>query len=52
MGLAYLGRYALVARAGATFTALYAFLVPPLGVSAAAQLTGEAVTADQAPAWH
>lgn len=31
-GLAYLFYYVLIARAGAAFTSLYAFLVPPLGV--------------------
>ena len=31
-GLAYLLYYALIGRAGASFTALYAFLVPPFGV--------------------
>lgn len=32
-GLAYLLYYLLIARAGAGFTSLYAFLVPPLGVT-------------------
>jgi drug/metabolite transporter (DMT)-like permease len=32
MGLAFLLYYRLIARSGATFTSLYAFLVPPLGV--------------------
>ncbi|MBO6785120.1 MAG: DMT family transporter [Alphaproteobacteria bacterium] len=32
-GLAYLLYYLLIARAGAGFTSLYAFLVPPLGVA-------------------
>ena len=32
-GAAYLMYYLLIARAGAGFTSLYAFLVPPLGVS-------------------
>ncbi|MCB0219104.1 MAG: DMT family transporter [Chrysiogenetes bacterium] len=32
MGLAFLLYYRLIARAGAAFTSLYAFLVPPLGV--------------------
>ncbi len=32
-GTAYLLYYLLIARAGAGFTSLYAFLVPPLGVS-------------------
>ncbi|MEH6753580.1 MAG: DMT family transporter [Alphaproteobacteria bacterium] len=39
-GLAYLLYYLLIARAGAAFTSLYAFLVPPLGVVVAA-LAGE-----------
>lgn len=45
MGLAYLGYYVLVARAGAYFASLYAFLVPPLGVLASALVLGEAPTA-------
>ncbi|HUG62326.1 MAG TPA: DMT family transporter [Methylomirabilota bacterium] len=44
MGLAYLGYYALVARAGATFGSLYAFLVPPFGVIAAALVFGQPLT--------
>ncbi len=36
MGLAFLLYYRLIARAGAAFTSLYAFLVPPLGVLVAA----------------
>lgn len=44
VALAYLGYYVLLARAGAWFTALYAFLVPPLGVLAGAVVLGEAVT--------
>lgn len=44
MALAYLGYYALVARAGASFASYYAFLVPPLGVVAAAVALGEGVT--------
>lgn len=35
-GLAYLFYYLLIARAGAAFTSLYAFLVPPMGVAATA----------------
>lgn len=45
MGLAYLVYYALVARAGATFASLYAFLVPPLGVLGAAAVLDEPLTA-------
>jgi len=41
MGLAYLGYYVLVARAGAGFASLYAFLVPLMGVG------GSALVADQ-----
>jgi drug/metabolite transporter (DMT)-like permease len=44
MGLAYLGYYALVARSGADFASLYAFLVPPLGVIAAAVAFREPLT--------
>jgi drug/metabolite transporter (DMT)-like permease len=44
MGLAYLGYYALVARAGATFGSLYAFLVPPFGVIAAVLVFGQPLT--------
>lgn len=44
VALAYLGYYVLLARAGAWFTALYAFLVPPLGVLAGAVVLGEEVT--------
>lgn len=39
-GLAYLLYYVLIAKSGAAFTSLYAFLVPPLGVVVAA-LAGE-----------
>lgn len=39
-GLAYLFYYLLIARAGAAFTSLYAFLVPPLGVFATAIAAG------------
>ncbi len=44
MGLAYLGYYVLVARAGAYFGSLYAFLVPPFGVIAAALVFGDRLT--------
>ena len=44
MGLAYLGYYVLVARAGAWFASLYAFLVPPLGVLAGILFLGESLT--------
>lgn len=44
MGFAYLGYYVLVARAGAWFASLYAFLVPPLGVLAGALFLGEELT--------
>lgn len=47
MGLAYLGYYLLVARAGADFAALYAFLVPPLGVLVAVLFDGHQVGAQQ-----
>ena len=43
MGLAYLLYYLLLARAGAAFTSLYAFLVPPLGVAFAVLFSGEAL---------
>ncbi len=36
IGLAYLLYYRLLAQAGASFTSLYAFLVPPLGIACAA----------------
>ena len=48
MGLAYLGYYLLVSRAGAAFTSLYAFLVPLLGVVGSALVYGEALTASHA----
>ena len=48
MGLAYLGYYILVARAGAAFASLYAFLVPPLGVVGSAVVTGASLTAAHA----
>lgn len=44
MGLAYFGYYILVARAGAGFASLYAFLVPVLGVLASAVAFGEPVS--------
>jgi len=40
LAFAYLAYYALVARAGAWFASLYAFLVPPLGVLLAAASQG------------
>lgn len=48
MGLAYLGYYVLVSRAGAGFASLYAFLVPLLGVVGSAMVLGEALTAGHA----
>jgi drug/metabolite transporter (DMT)-like permease len=48
MGLAYLGYYMLISRAGAAFTSLYAFLVPLLGVVGAALVYGESLTASHA----
>jgi drug/metabolite transporter (DMT)-like permease len=48
MGIAYLGYYVLVARAGASFASLYAFLVPPLGVVGSAVVTGASLTATHA----
>lgn len=44
MGIAYLGYYLLVARAGASFAAMYAFLVPPLGMIAASVVFDEPLT--------
>jgi drug/metabolite transporter (DMT)-like permease len=44
IGLAYFGYYALVARSGAYFASLYAFLVPPLGVIGAALAFGDRLT--------
>ncbi len=41
MGLAYLGYYVLVARAGAGFASLYAFLVPLMGVGGSALFAGQ-----------
>jgi drug/metabolite transporter (DMT)-like permease len=48
MGLAYLGYYVLVARAGAGFASLYAFLVPVLGVLASSLAFGEPVSLEHA----
>jgi drug/metabolite transporter (DMT)-like permease len=48
MGLAYLGYYLLVARAGAGFASLYAFLVPVLGVLGSAVVFGETLTVNHA----
>lgn len=44
MGLAYLGYYILVARAGASFASLYAFLVPVLGVLGTTVVLGAPLT--------
>ncbi len=44
MALAYLGYFILIGRAGPNFTALYAFLVPPLGVLVGVVILGEALT--------
>ena len=44
LAFAYLVYYLLVARAGAWFASLYAFLVPPLGVLLAVLLQGETLT--------
>jgi drug/metabolite transporter (DMT)-like permease len=44
MGLAYLDYYVLVARAGAGFASLYAFLVPLMGVAGAALVAGQPLT--------
>lgn len=46
LGLAYLVYYVLVARAGAWFASLYAFLVPPLGVLLVAVALESPITAD------
>ena len=46
LGLAYLVYYVLVARAGAWFASLYAFLVPPLGVLLVAVALEHPVTTD------
>lgn len=48
MGLAYLGYYVLVSRAGAGFASLYAFLVPVLGVLGSAVVFWEALTINHA----
>jgi drug/metabolite transporter (DMT)-like permease len=44
MGFAYLGYYMLVARSGAYFASIYAFLVPPFGVVASFIAFGEPLT--------
>lgn len=44
MGVAYLGYYLLVARAGAAFASLYAFLVPVFGVVGSAIVLNEQLT--------
>lgn len=44
MALAYLGYFVLIERAGPTFAALYAYLVPPLGVLVGVVFLGEALT--------
>jgi O-acetylserine/cysteine efflux transporter len=44
LAFAYLVYYLLVARAGAWFASLYAFLVPPLGVLLAVALEGDPLT--------
>ncbi|HMB55154.1 MAG TPA: DMT family transporter, partial [Thermoanaerobaculia bacterium] len=46
LAFAYLAYYALVARAGAWFASLYAFLVPPLGVALVALVGGERPSAE------
>lgn len=46
MGLAYLGYFILVARAGASFASLYAFLVPVLGVLGTTLVLGAPLTTD------
>src|SRR3546814_5081665 len=48
VALAYLGYYLLLARAGAYFTSLYAFLVPPLGVLAGVVVLDEPLTGEHA----
>lgn len=45
MGLASLGYYVLLSRAGAYFTSFYAYLVPPLGVLMSAVILDEPLTA-------
>ncbi|MEX2200258.1 MAG: DMT family transporter [Dongiaceae bacterium] len=44
MALAYLGYFILIERAGPGFAALYAYLVPPLGVLIGVVFLGEALT--------
>lgn len=44
MALAYLGYFVLVGRGGPTFAALYAYLVPPLGVLVGVLVLGEQLT--------
>jgi drug/metabolite transporter (DMT)-like permease len=44
-GLAYIGYYALLARSGAAFASLYAYLVPPFGVVSAVLVLGHPLTA-------
>jgi drug/metabolite transporter (DMT)-like permease len=48
MGLAYFGYFILVARSGAGFASLYAFLVPVLGVLASALAFGDPVSSRHA----
>ena len=48
IGFAYFGYYTLVARSGAYFASLYAFLVPPLGVIGAALAFGDSLTVSHA----
>lgn len=47
MGLATLGYYLLLSRAGAYFTSSYAFLVPPLGVLISSLMLGQPVSSAQ-----
>jgi drug/metabolite transporter (DMT)-like permease len=44
MGIAYLAYFLLIARAGASFATMYAFLVPPLGMIAASVVFDEPLT--------
>ena len=44
LALAYLGYFALIDRAGASFAALYAFLVPPLSLLLGVVLQGQTLT--------
>jgi drug/metabolite transporter (DMT)-like permease len=44
MALAYLGYFVLIDRAGPSFAALYAYLVPPLGVLVGVVFLGEKLT--------